>query len=42
MTGAREFHSGLSSVLPSPVTDFLAFQSEVSKLAELSRKGSLV
>ena len=42
MTGAREFHSGLSTVLPSPVTDFAAFQSEVCKLAELSRKGSLV
>jgi copper homeostasis protein len=42
MTGAREFHSGLSTVLPSPVTDFVAFQSEVCKLAKLSRKGSLV
>jgi copper homeostasis protein len=42
MTGAREFHSGLSTVQPSPVTDFVAFQSEVCKLAELSRKGSLV
>src|SRR5258708_22869055 len=42
MTGAREFHSGLRTVLPSPVTDFVAFQSEVCKLAELSRKGSLI
>jgi copper homeostasis protein len=42
MTGARELHSGLSTVLPSPVTDFVAFQSEVCKLAQLSRKGSLV
>ena len=42
MTGAREFHSGLSTVLPSPVTDFVAFQSEVAKLAQLSRKGSLL
>jgi len=41
-TGAREFHSGLSTVLPTPVTDLVAFQSEVCKLAELSRKGSLL
>jgi copper homeostasis protein len=40
MTRAREFHSGLSTVLPSPVTDFVAFQTEVCKLAGLSRKSS--
>jgi len=39
MTRAREFHSGLSTVLPSPVTDLMAFETEVCKLAELSRKG---
>ena len=37
-TGAREFHSGLSSVLPYSTRDFAAFESEVRKLAaELAR-----
>lgn len=37
-TRAREFHSGLSSVLPFPQTDHVAFEAEVRKLAELLRR----
>jgi copper homeostasis protein len=37
-TGAREFHSGLSTALPSLVTDYVAFETEVRKMAELLRK----
>lgn len=32
-TGAREFHSGLSSVLPHPPTDYLQFEKEVRAMA---------
>jgi copper homeostasis protein len=32
-THAREFHSGLSSSIPRPVTNYLQFESEVRKLA---------
>jgi copper homeostasis protein len=34
-SGAREFHSGLSSILPYPQTDFDAFETEVRKLSEV-------
>jgi copper homeostasis protein len=38
LTGAREFHSGLSSALPYASRDFAKFETEVRKLAEaLSR-----
>jgi copper homeostasis protein len=36
-TGAREFHSGLSSALPYSSADFQAFEAEVRKLAEQLR-----
>ena len=32
-TGAREFHSGLSSVLPHPPMDYLQFEKEVRAMA---------
>jgi len=32
-TGAREFHSGLSSVFPHPPTDYLQFEKEVRAMA---------
>jgi copper homeostasis protein len=32
-TGAREFHSGLSSVLPHPPTDYLQIEKEVRAMA---------
>lgn len=32
-TGAREFHSGLSSVFPHPRTDYLQFEKEVRTMA---------
>jgi copper homeostasis protein len=32
-TGAREFHSGLSSVFPYPSTDYLQFEKEVRAMA---------
>jgi copper homeostasis protein len=34
-TRAREFHSGLSSSLPRPHTDYSAFEAEVAKLAKI-------
>jgi copper homeostasis protein len=34
VTGAREFHSGLSSALPYTSRDFARFEAEVRKLAE--------
>jgi copper homeostasis protein len=34
-TGAREFHSGLSSVLPHPETDDLMFEKEVRAMARM-------
>jgi copper homeostasis protein len=34
-TGAREFHSGLSSTLPYPQTHFGAFEKQVRKMAEV-------
>ena len=34
-TGAREFHSGLSSTLPYPQKDFEAFEKQVRKMAEV-------
>jgi len=34
-TQAREFHSGLSSVLPHPQTDYIQFQNEVRAMAKL-------
>jgi len=37
-TGAREFHSGLSSTLPYPQTNVSAFEAEAHKLAEVLRK----
>jgi len=39
-TGAREFHSGLSSVLPYGSRDYKKFEEEVRKLAE--RTGQLI
>jgi copper homeostasis protein len=35
VTGAREFHSGLSSALPYASRDFAKFEAEVRKLAEV-------
>jgi copper homeostasis protein len=35
---AREFHSGLSSTLPYPRTNYSAFEVEVRKLAEVLKK----
>ena len=32
-TGAREFHSGLSSVFPQPPTDYVQFEKEVRAMA---------
>jgi copper homeostasis protein len=40
-THAREFHSGLSSSLPRPHTDYARFESEVAKLAEILAEDSL-
>ena len=37
-TRAREFHSGLSAVLPSPLKDLVAFETEVRRLAEVLRQ----
>jgi copper homeostasis protein len=37
-SGAREFHSGLSSTLPYPRTDYLVFEAEVRNMAEVLRK----
>jgi copper homeostasis protein len=37
-TRAREFHSGLSTVLPYPQTNHAAFETEVRKLAEALHK----
>ena len=37
-TRAREFHSGLSTVLPYPQTNPAAFEAEVRRLAEALRK----
>jgi copper homeostasis protein len=37
-TRAREFHSGLSSTLPYPRTDYAAFDAEVGKLVEVLKK----
>ena len=34
-TGAREFHSGLSSTLPYPQKDFEVFEKQVRKMAEV-------
>jgi copper homeostasis protein len=34
-TRAREVHSGLSTVIPAPRTDYAEFEKEVGKLAEL-------
>jgi copper homeostasis protein len=36
-SGAGEFHSGLSTVVPSPVSDLAAFEAEVRKMAETLR-----
>lgn len=33
-TGAREYHAGLSSIIPDPVASLGAFEEEVRKLAE--------
>jgi copper homeostasis protein CutC len=33
-TGAREFHSGLSTVLPYSSNDYKKFEEEVRRLAE--------
>jgi copper homeostasis protein len=33
-TGAREFHSGLSSVFPHPPTDYLQFEKEVRAMVD--------
>ena len=37
-TRAREVHSGLSTVVPSPRADYRKFETEVGKLAELLKK----
>jgi copper homeostasis protein len=37
-SGAREFHSGLSSALPYPQTDSAAFEAEVRKLSEVLKR----
>ena len=42
ITRASEVHSGLSTVLPSPVTDIAVFESEVRKLAKLVKNHVLV
>jgi copper homeostasis protein len=41
MTRAREFHTGLSTVLPYPRSNHEAFEEEVRKLAELLKKPTL-
>jgi copper homeostasis protein len=41
LTRAREFHTGLSSVLPYPQSNHEAFEEEVRKLADLLRKPAL-
>jgi copper homeostasis protein len=33
ITGAREYHAGLSSVVPRPTENISAFENEVTKLA---------
>lgn len=40
-TNAREFHTGLSSVLPYPQSNHEAFEAEVRKLGDLLRKPAL-
>ena len=42
MTHAREFHTGLSSVLPYPRSNHEAFEEEVRKLADLLRNPAQV
>ena len=42
MTQAREFHTGLSSVLPYPQSNHEAFEEEVRKLVELLRNPAIV
>ena len=37
-TRAREFHSGLSTVLRFPQTDYIALEAQVQRLAEFLRK----
>jgi len=37
-TRAREVHSGLSTVVPTPRADYRKFEAEVGKLAELLKK----
>lgn len=41
MTRAREFHTGLSTVLPYPRSNHQVFEEEVRKLAELVKKPTL-
>jgi len=40
-TRAREFHSGLSSTLPYPRTDYAAFETEVRKLLKVLKKNPI-
>jgi len=40
-TGAREFHSGLTSKLPYPRTDYVVFEAEVRNMAEVLRTYSI-
>jgi len=42
ITRASEVHSGLSTVVPSPVTDIAVFETEVRKLAKLVKNHVLV
>ena len=42
LTRAREFHAGLSSVLPYPQSNHEAFEEEVRKLSELLRNPARV
>ncbi len=41
VTCAREFHSGLSSTLPYPRTDYGVFEAEVRNMAEVLKKYSI-
>jgi len=42
-TGAREFHCGLSTILPYPINDYAQFEAEVRHLAgRLARHSKLV
>jgi copper homeostasis protein len=40
-TRAREFHSGLSTVLPSPVMNYAVLETAVGKLAELVKRSQI-